>query len=57
MMSLLFVLASADDGVQHEYLMQIIDRSWTHEAQANVLDDLLEVLSHPLWDGATLRGE
>ena len=45
------------DGVQHECLMQIIDRSWTHDSQANVLDDLLEVLSHPLWDGATLRGE
>jgi hypothetical protein len=45
------------DGVQHEYLMQIIDRSWTYEAQTQLLDDLSVILSHPLWDGATLRGE
>ena len=45
------------DGVQHEYLMQIIDRSWTYEAQTQLLDDLSVILSHPLWDGAMLRGE
>ena len=44
-------------GVQHEYLMQIIDRSWTYEAQTQLLDDLSVILSHPLWDGAMLRGE
>ena len=44
-------------GAQHEYLMQIIDRSWTYEAQAQLLDDLSVILSHPLWDGAILRGE
>ena len=44
-------------GVQHEYLMQIIDRSWTYEAQTELLDDLSVILSHPLWDGAMLRGE
>ena len=44
-------------GAQHEYLMQIIDRSWTYEAQTQLLDDLSVILSHPLWDGATLRGE
>ena len=44
-------------GAQHEYLMQIIDRSWTYEAQTQLLDDLSVVLSHPLWDGAMLRGE
>ena len=45
------------DGVQHEYLMQIIDRSWTYEAQTQLLEDLSVILSHPLWDGAMLRGE
>ena len=44
-------------GAQHEYLMQIIDRSWTYEAQTQLLDDLSVILSHPLWDGAILRGE
>ena len=44
-------------GAQHEYLMQIIDRSWTYEAQAQLLDDLSVILSHPLWDGAMLRGK
>ena len=44
-------------GAQHEYLMQIIDRSWTYEAQTQLLDDLSVILSHPLWDGAMLRGE
>ena len=44
-------------GAQHEYLMQIIDRSWTYEAQSQLLDDLSVILSHPLWDGAMLRGE
>ncbi len=43
-------------GAQHEYLMQIIDRSWTYEAQTQLLDDLSVILSHPLWDGAMLRG-
>ena len=44
-------------GAQHEYLMQIIDRSWTYEAQTQLLDDLSVILSHPLWDGAISRGE
>ena len=44
-------------GAQHEYLMQVIDRSWTYEAQTQLLDDLSVILSHPLWDGAMLRGE
>ena len=44
-------------GAQHEYLMQIIDRSWTYEAQTQLLDDLSVILSHPLWDGTMLRGE
>ena len=44
-------------GAQHEYLLQIIDRSWTYEAQTQLLDDLSVILSHPLWDGAMLRGE
>ena len=44
-------------GAQHEYLMQIIDRSWTYEAQAQLLEDLSVILSHPLWDGAMLKGE
>ena len=43
------------DGVQHEYLIQIIDRSWTHEGQLLLLSDLALVLSNPLWDGAMLR--
>ena len=44
-------------GAQHEYLIQIIDRSWTYAAQTQLLDDLSVILSHPLWDGAILRGE
>ena len=44
-------------GAQHEYLLQIIDRSWTYAAQTQLLDDLSVILSHPLWDGAILRGE
>ena len=44
-------------GAQHEYLMQIIDRSWTYEAQTQLLEDLSVILSHPLWDGAMLSGE
>ena len=44
-------------GAQHEYLLQIIDRSWTYAAQTQLLDDLSVILSHPLWDGAMLRGE
>ena len=44
-------------GAQHEYLMQIIDRSWTYEAQTELLDDLSVILSHPLWDGAMMRRE
>ena len=45
------------DGVQHEYLMQIVDRTWRDETQARILDDLAVILSHPLWDGAMLRGK
>ena len=44
-------------GAQHEYLLQIIDRSWTYAAQTQLLDDLSVILSHPLWDGAMLREE
>ena len=44
-------------GAQHEYLLQIIDRSWTYAAQTQLLDDLSVILSHSLWDGAMLRGE
>lgn len=43
------------NGVQHEYLIQIVDRSWSHEGQTLLLDDLTAILSNPLWDGATLR--
>ena len=43
------------DGIQHEYLIQIMDRGWTHEDQTLVLNDLTVILSHPLWDGAILR--
>ena len=43
------------DGVQHEYLIRIIDRSWTHDRQSRLLDELTMILSHPLWDGAMLR--
>jgi hypothetical protein len=43
------------DGAQHEYLIQIIDRSSTHEGQTLLLNDLSAILSHPLWDGAILR--
>ena len=43
------------DGVQHEYLIRIMDRSWTHEGQMLLLNDLTAILSHPLWDGAMLR--
>ena len=43
------------NGVQHEYLIQVVDRSWTHEDQTLFLGDLAVVLSHPLWDGAMLR--
>ena len=45
------------NGVQHEYLIQIIDRSWTYEGQTFLLGDLALILSHPLWDGAMLRVE
>ncbi len=44
-------------GIQHEYLIQVIDRSWTHDAQTQLLDDLTVILSHPLWNGAILREE
>ena len=44
-------------GAQHEYLLQIIDRSLTYAAQTQLLDDLSVILSHPLWDGAMLREE
>ena len=43
------------DGVQHEYLIRIIDRSWSHDRQSRLLDELTMILSHPLWDGAMLR--
>ena len=43
------------DGVQHEYLIRIIDRSWTQDGQKRLLDQLTKILSHPLWDGAMLR--
>ena len=43
------------DGVQHEYLIQVIDRGWTNEAQAKLLDELMAILSHPLWNGAILK--
>jgi len=43
------------DGVQHEYLIQVIDRGWTSEAQARLLDELMAILSHPLWTGAILK--
>lgn len=45
------------DSIQHEYLIQIVDRSKTHDAQAQLLDGLTVILSHPLWNGATLGGE
>ena len=43
------------DGVQHEYLIQVIDRGWTNEAQTRLLDELMAILSHPLWNGAILK--
>ena len=43
------------DGVQHEYLIQVIDRGWMHEDQTLLLNDLTAILSNPLWDGAILR--
>jgi len=43
------------DGVQHEYLIQVIDRGWTNEAQTRLLDELMAILSHPLWTGAMLK--
>lgn len=43
------------DGVQHEYLIQVIDRGWTNEAQTRLLDELMAILSHPLWTGAILK--
>ena len=43
------------DGIQHEYLIRIIDRSWTQDDQKRLLDQLTKILSHPLWDGAMLR--
>ena len=43
------------DGVQHEYLIQVVDRGWTNEAQARLLDELMAILSHPLWNGAILK--
>ena len=43
------------DGVQHEYLIQVIDRGWTNEAQTRLLDELMVILSHPLWNGAILK--
>ena len=43
------------NGVQHEYLIQVIDRGWTNEAQTRLLDELMAILSHPLWNGAILK--
>ena len=43
------------DGVQHEYLIQVMDRGWTNEAQTRLLDELMAILSHPLWNGAILK--
>ena len=43
------------DGVQHEYLIQVVDRGWTNEAQTRLLDELMAILSHPLWNGAILK--
>ena len=43
------------DGVQHEYLIQVIDRGWINEAQTRLLDELMAILSHPLWNGAILK--
>jgi hypothetical protein len=45
------------DGIQHEYLIQIVDFSCTYDAKIQLLDDLTVILSHPLWNGAMLRGE
>tara|TARA_B100000497_G_C7604942_1_gene363353 strand:+ start:692 stop:1084 length:393 start_codon:yes stop_codon:yes gene_type:complete len=45
------------DGIQHEYLIQIVERSWTNYAQIQLLDELTVILSHTLWNGAILRGE
>ena len=42
-------------GVQHEYLIQVIDRGWINEAQTRLLDELMAILSHPLWNGAILK--
>jgi hypothetical protein len=44
-------------GIQHEYLIHVIDRGWTYDAQIQLLDDLTVILSHPLWNGAILREE
>ena len=43
------------NGVQHEYLIQVVDRSWTIEDQRLLLGDLSVILSNPFWDGAKLR--
>ena len=43
------------NGVQHEYLIQVVDRSWTIEDQTLLLGDLSIILSNPFWDGAKLR--
>jgi hypothetical protein len=45
------------DGVQHEYLIQVVDRGWTDEAQTRLLDELMAILSHPLWNGAILKSK
>ena len=43
------------NGVQHEYLIKVVDRGWMHDDQTLLLNDLTAILSHPLWDGAILR--
>lgn len=41
-------------GVQHEYLIAMNPQVWTDDKQ-RVVDQLREILSSDLWDGARLR--
>lgn len=41
-------------GVQHEYLIAMNPQAWTDDKQ-RVVDQLREILSSDLWDGARLR--
>ena len=43
------------NGVQHEYLIQVVDRGCMREDLTLLLNDVTAILSHPLWDGAILR--